>query len=415
MPQRRPSVRRLGIAAGLTTITAAAGVSTWAIILALGRQSQNDDAALLSNIAFGLLVLFWAIWFGLYLIDSRRLARRTKSALVYSRNAADRSRRMVDQLTVLLDRPAAMTTDQLDQRVGRLNQLLEANHSATVETTKTTTAIILDDLERHSKQLDAIRNDSGQVRDDVASILESTNKPESQHATLSDAELDRMSSSVEKELQAFAGRFYPLLEGLVGTYFTSKPSVPLGSMRGWAISPDLASFLLTTTYRTQPKLIVETGSGISTVLFAMALARQGNGQVIALEHEPTYLRTTEEMLHDQGVSDFARVVHAPLIDYEINDHRYSWYNLTDVDIGDSIDLLFIDGPPGRTGQNARFPALPLLKSRISDSTLIILDDAGRPDEAATINSWSEQIWPMDVEFLPHEKGTALIRKRHESA
>jgi hypothetical protein len=42
-----------------------------------------------------------------------------------------------------------------------------------------------------------------------------------------------------------------------------------------------------------------------------------------------------------------------------------------------VDLLFVDGPVGDTSPQARYPALPVLADRLTDDTLVLLDDSNR--------------------------------------
>ena len=62
------------------------------------------------------------------------------------------------------------------------------------------------------------------------------------------------------------------------------------------------------------------------------------------------------------------------------DPSLAYNNIDRLTTKDTIDLLIIDGPPVKTNQLARYPALPLLFSKLSKECIIILDDAARPSE-----------------------------------
>jgi hypothetical protein len=66
---------------------------------------------------------------------------------------------------------------------------------------------------------------------------------------------------------------------------------------------------------------------------------------------------------------------------------FSWYQ-TDVfaDL-QGIDLLVVDGPPARASLEARYPALPTLRDRLSPNAIVVLDDAGREDETQIVERW----------------------------
>ena len=56
----------------------------------------------------------------------------------------------------------------------------------------------------------------------------------------------------------------------------------------------------------------------------------------------------------------------------------------------NIDLLFVDGPPRKTQNNARYPAVRFFKSKLNSGALIILDDADRVDETQIQKMWLEE-------------------------
>ena len=65
----------------------------------------------------------------------------------------------------------------------------------------------------------------------------------------------------------------------------------------------------------------------------------------------------------------------------------------------SIDILFIDGPPGRLQPLSRYPALPAARPHLSPHALVVVDDGRREDEAQMIELWRELGIPFDAETL----------------
>ena len=105
----------------------------------------------------------------------------------------------------------------------------------------------------------------------------------------------------------------------------------------------------------RPSLVVECGSGASTLWLALAMRRFGiGGRIIALDHDPVFGGKTRDLLARHGLGDLAEVRDAPLESFSLDGQTYSWYarraweNLT------GIDLLFVDGPPATTGHQARY-------------------------------------------------------------
>ncbi len=159
-----------------------------------------------------------------------------------------------------------------------------------------------------------------------------------------------------------------------------------------------------------PRLVVEASSGVSTMLIAYCLERTG-GKVVSLDHLQQYSDATNENLSRHNLTDTAKAIHAPLKEYEIRRRKYMWYDLAALEALDQpIDVLVIDGPPKDTQKNARYPALPLLASRLAPNSVVLLDDASRPDEQEILRDWVAEFPDFRLEMLPHLKGTAVLRR-----
>ena len=96
----------------------------------------------------------------------------------------------------------------------------------------------------------------------------------------------------------------------IGLLAFLEPRAPLPPLAGWAIRPDAAQLLLEAILDRRPRIVVECGSGASTVLIAYALERLGAGEVIALEHDEAHCAQTRRALERHGLQDRARAVHA---------------------------------------------------------------------------------------------------------
>jgi predicted O-methyltransferase YrrM len=185
----------------------------------------------------------------------------------------------------------------------------------------------------------------------------------------------------------------------------------LPATRGWAASPDLLLVLVDQVIAQQPSLVVECGSGASTLWLALALRRFGtDGRIVALDHDPVFADKTRDFLARHGVSDLAEVRDAPLEDFSLADGTYSWYARRAWEDLKGIDLLFVDGPPAATGAKARYPALPLLKEALNPAATVVLDDLVVPDMQETLRLWLDAYPEFGSEILPLEKQAALLRK-----
>lgn len=378
------TLRRLVLILASTALLMSLGSFGWTAY----RWVTTDASAANVGLAMGMLgiTVFACAATVLYLLDKRRDSRRLRSTATYSRLAAQRTRqiasnssRTVTALKRLTDRPLPPSMAYLDRRFRQLAESFAEQSTGSRTAVAASTERIIEKLQDLSIELSALRATTGELK-------------------------------LTQELDKAMDRVYALIEGLVGTY-TIGPDSPLAPMRGWAISPDLAALLVSLIAVERPRMILEVGSGVSTAIMAMALSRQGGGSIVALEHEASYAQKTNAMLIQHGVEEVARVVHAPLVDHEINGQGHLWYDTGQLDFAQPLDLIVIDGPPRTVGPKARYPALHLLRDHLHSETVVVLDDTNRKDEIEMISSWAEEIAPLDVDFLPHEKGTAVIRLR----
>ncbi|MBA3642205.1 MAG: class I SAM-dependent methyltransferase, partial [Acidobacteria bacterium] len=181
--------------------------------------------------------------------------------------------------------------------------------------------------------------------------------------------------------------------------------LPPFSHLGWEITGELAAFLFHLIRRRRPKLVFELGSGSSTILFAAALRANGMGRVISVEHDPEHRRRTAQFLQDTELSDWAALVETPLVEQRFGSLDLQWYDLDPLlrGMSETIDILFVDGPPGRIQPLSRYPALPVLKPHLSEQAIVLVDDGRRDDEMRMVELWRELDISFDVEplsFLP---------------
>ncbi len=186
----------------------------------------------------------------------------------------------------------------------------------------------------------------------------------------------------------------------------------LPATRGWAASPDLLMVLVDLVITERPSLVVECGSGASTLWLALAMQRfEIDGRIIALEHDPVFGGKTREFLARHDVRDLAEVRDAPLESFSLDGQTYSWYARRAWEDLTGIDLLFVDGPPATTGHRARYPALPLLSGSLSPVATAVLDDLVVPDMQEVLRLWLDAYPDFRSEILPLEKQAAVLRRK----
>ncbi|WP_067505268.1 O-methyltransferase [Actinoplanes sp. TFC3] len=202
------------------------------------------------------------------------------------------------------------------------------------------------------------------------------------------------------------------IEAMFQLFQEFTPRAPMPSSGDFALNPTDLLELLHLIKLHQPRLVVELGSGTSTVWLAYALEKIG-GQLISLDHDSDYAARTREMLTAHGLSTVAEVRIAPLSELTADGRTYSWYDVEQLTDLRNIDLLLIDGPPAATGPDARFPALHVLESRLASTATVVLDDVNRPDEQEAVRRWTESIAGLSAE--PNLLGRHAVMSYSRSA
>lgn len=150
------------------------------------------------------------------------------------------------------------------------------------------------------------------------------------------------------------------------------------------------------------ELIVECGSGASTVVLARLLRERGSGSLVAIEHDAGWAGRVADLLRREALGDIARVALAPLAGDP------PWYAGTALEeLPPAIDLLVVDGPPAYADgdERSRAPALPFFETRLASGATVILDDLQRPGEREVLAGWeAETRWRFEVR---EEAGVAV--------
>lgn len=204
-------------------------------------------------------------------------------------------------------------------------------------------------------------------------------------------------------------RLYRQLEALTALNTLIRPAQPLPPLRVWAGSPDFLLELARNVLHRRPAVIVECSSGASTVVAARCCQLNGAGHVFSLEHEPEFAEATRGYLRDQGLSEWATVIDAPLETVALSGVEYAWYALRDLP-DQPIDLLVVDGPPAALGPMARYPAGPKLLPRLSPNAAVLADDADREDEQKMLRLWQEAFPALKAHRVMAEKGLVILEQ-----
>ncbi len=201
---------------------------------------------------------------------------------------------------------------------------------------------------------------------------------------------------------------YTQMEAALSLSLPLQPEVPLPTFRGWAASPDFLLETVREVNRLRPDTVLETGSGASTIIIGLYLKKAGRGKLISLEHSAGYFEKTRDMLELHGLEDTVELVLAPLSEVTIEGEKWKWYDLNKAELPERIDLLVVDGPPEHIQKEARFPVVPLLRERIKEDTVILVDDGRRDGEKAAAERWLGFLPGFSMDYLPLEKGAFRV-------
>jgi len=294
-------------------------------------------------------------------------------------------------------------------------------------------------------QLDAKLAENEALQAQLAQALESTRQAEADRAEAQASLRDALAQSqvaqneaehklrlrdfrrlLDQSLRAALATSTRQVESYLGlqALLTGGQQLPL--LHGWAVSADFALHQVQRATEGRFDLIIEFGSGSSTLLTAMALSRrhQAGAAVppfLSFDHLPEYHDQTCRQLEDHGLGAWAQVVLAPLI--EAPEGGTAFY-----DCVPALDaaarqhgpcrrvLVVVDGPPSATGPLARRPALDRVLHALAPETLeLLLDDYRRKDEVQVVQNWLQALqrrgYQAELTELPFEKQAAWIQAR----
>lgn len=314
---------------------------------------------------------------------------------------------------------------EAEQRIRQLEKDAEAQRAGAEQRTA-----------QLQKQLDAQTAQNHRF-DELAEKLSGFTHQISNHF---DKKLDRASQNIERTL------------GLnnylqTGTLPINQPALP-------ALSSDLGLYLAGRVETRQYDLIIEFGSGASTLFLARTVLKRlektrrddtgrlshdsGSGfdkdlafispddndlpkRLVSFEHRKDICERLEQTLQSSGLNSLVDVSHAPLVDYHTQEQDYLHYDcdamlerIARLYEGRTARLLvLVSGPPLKAGINARFPAMPRLLNRLGTHELDVVLQGARADQAQAITTeWTKLLDQRGIacrqEPIDMETGTTLF-------
>ncbi len=248
--------------------------------------------------------------------------------------------------------------------------------------------------------------------------------------------LDVHHTALTRDRIKAAGRRDEAWRNLFGTL---QFRAPLPVITDYTASPELMVLVVNLIAERKPRRVLELGSGLSTVVAGYALERfvGADARLLSVDHEAVFAEQSAALVRRHGLEGVT-VRHAPLQSVNTPHGAIRWYSRAALDLDglapdspdrdavgpdavradavgpDALDLLIVDGPPGKDQRMARYPALQELLPRLRPGSIVVLDDARRPDERRAAEEWSAQLG-TELEFWDVGKGVALLRVPEKAA
>ena len=184
------------------------------------------------------------------------------------------------------------------------------------------------------------------------------------------------------------------------------PHHALPNLGAWKADTGLLTLLADHIEEKKPKLVVEFGTGASTLVIARALQKAGGGTLISFEQHADFVDATRQWLADYGLAADLRAV-------PLRPSPEGWPGLW-YDHGPlprNIELMLVDGPPWTVHPLTRGAAASLF-DRIAPGGTVMLDDAARPGERLVARRWRRTQPDFDFRlWTGGTKGTLIGTRR----
>jgi predicted O-methyltransferase YrrM len=184
------------------------------------------------------------------------------------------------------------------------------------------------------------------------------------------------------------------------------PEDALPNLGAWKADTGLLTLVTDHILERRPKLVVEFGTGASTLVIARALQKAGGGRLISFEQHADFVDATRAWLAEYGLeADLRAVPLAP----SPEGWPGLWY--AHGRLPRNMDMMLVDGPPWTIHPMTRGAAASLF-DHVAPGGTIFLDDAARPGERMVARRWRKARPDFDFQLWKGgSKGTLIGVKR----
>jgi len=173
-----------------------------------------------------------------------------------------------------------------------------------------------------------------------------------------------------------------------------------------SIQPDIACHLYEAVRDGNCRGIMECGSGVSSVVIALAIGER-DIRFVSLEESEFWIDRTRNALRALGLEKRVELKHAPLAEIPFDGRTvraHSESGLSEF----KADLLLVDAPPADVG---RIGVLPKMANYLRPGAAVLLDDAARLGEEECVEAWTRCGLAKLEGYLALGTGLAILRKQ----
>ena len=172
-------------------------------------------------------------------------------------------------------------------------------------------------------------------------------------------------------------------------------------MPGWALSSDAIVQILCDLQERPNPVLVEFGSGQSTVIFAAWFRARGQGRFVSFEHDPAHADAIRRQLDAAKLITHVDLQVVPLVDRAAADGLPPSKSYALPSQFPGFDVALVDGPSYFFGESTRYHPLKWALDRLNAGGAAYLDDTIRPQEQRIL-----EVLGQHPELVVHDLGTA---------
>lgn len=165
---------------------------------------------------------------------------------------------------------------------------------------------------------------------------------------------------------------------------------------GFALRPDSLAWLAGFLEKRKPRVVLEFGSGYSTLAQCAVLSRihgPDGFRLLSFDQNPAYVQQTRESIQSLPGSACCRVVHVPLIPGTVAGHKTQFYDLSP-DLNEHwnwlgrAEFVFVDGPFAEGP--CRYRTVPSVREHLAQNAAFAMDDGLREKEIIVGRLWERE-------------------------